>query len=101
LSGHLATWPPGQPQAQAQAKRLRTLRRVAMAVLAPAATAKLPADSSELAVAGCGAACPGFVLIPNPGPTVIGSGAEAIAARFDYRFAMAKTAFTLGQYKAF
>lgn len=31
----LATWPPGQPQAQA--KRLRTLRRVAVAVLALAA----------------------------------------------------------------
>ena len=30
-------WPPGQPQPQAQAKRLRTLRRVAVAVLALAA----------------------------------------------------------------
>ena len=41
------------------------------------------------------------MLIPNPGPTVIGTGAEAITARFNYRFAMAKTEVTLGQYKAF
>ena len=73
----------------------------AIAAPAPSAMATPPADGTELTVAGCGAACPSFVLIPNPGATVIGSGAEAITARFNYRFAMAKTEVTLGQYKAF
>ena len=68
---------------------------------APSTTPTLPADGSTLTVAGCGAACPSFVLIPNPGPTVLGTGAEAITARFNYRFAMAKTEVTLGQYRAF
>ena len=68
---------------------------------APAATAPLPADGSTLTVAGCGAACPSFALIPNPGATVLGSGDEAITARFNFRFATARTEVTLGQYKAF
>ena len=73
----------------------------AIAAPAPSARATPLADGTELAVAGCGAACPSFVLIPNPGATVIGSGAEAITARFNYRFAMGKTEVTLGQYKVF
>ena len=77
--------------------------RAALAVAAPApsAAATLPTDGTELVVAGCGAACPSFVLIPNPGAAVLGTGAEAITARFNYRFAMGKTELTLGQYKAF
>ena len=73
----------------------------AVAAPAPAAAATLPTDGTELVVASCGAACPSFVLIPNPGATVLGTGAEAITARFNYRFAMAKTEVTLGQYWAF
>ncbi len=92
LSGQLA-------QAQAAARPAP----VQGPVYAPAkadATAML-ADRSELSVPGCGAACPSFIVIPNPGRVLLGSGDEEIVADFRHRFAIGKTEVTVGQWKAF
>lgn len=61
----------------------------------------VPPPGTELTVPGAGDACPNFIVIPYTGPQTLGSGDEAITARFDYRFAMAKTQVTVGQWKVF
>ena len=85
--------PPSQPTAPPPGP--------ATASATPPPVAALPANGTELAVPNCGAACPTFIVIPYTGPQTLGSGDEAITARFEYRFAMAKTEVTLGQWKAF
>ncbi|MEK8026774.1 formylglycine-generating enzyme family protein [Pseudaquabacterium rugosum] len=64
-------------------------------------TAPLPPDLSDITVPGCGAACPTFVLIPNPGPVTLGTGSDALRIDFKHRYAMASTETTVGQWKAF
>ena len=85
--------PPPQPTASPPAPTTATAN--------PPPVAALPANGTELTVPNCGAACPSFIVIPYTGPQTLGTGDEAITARFDYRFAMAKTEVTLGQWKAF
>ena len=74
-------------------------------VTPPVAAAGVPPDLTELTVPNCGAACPSFVLIPNPGKVTLGNGTEAnneaITADMRHRYAMGKTEVTLGQWKAF
>ena len=77
----------------------------ANAAAAPPPPAGTPADLTELSVPNCGAACPSFILIPNPGRVTLGNGVEAnneaITADMRHRYAMGKTEVTLGQWKAF
>ncbi len=74
-------------------------------VTPPVAAAGVPPDLTELTVPNCGAACPSFILIPNPGKVTLGNGTEAnneaITADMRHRYAMGKTEVTLGQWKAF
>ncbi len=76
---------------------------VTVHVQSPAAGA--PADLTELSVPNCGAACPSFIVIPNPGKVTLGNGAvannEAITVDIRHRYAMGKTEVTVGQWKAF
>lgn len=77
----------------------------ANAAAAPPPPAGLPADLTELSVPNCAAACPSFIVIPNPGKVTLGNGVEAnneaITADIRHRYAMGKTEVTVGQWKAF
>ena len=66
---------------------------------------RVPADLTELIVPNGGAACPSFILIPNAGKVTLGNGKEryneAMTTDIRHRYAMGKTAVTVGQWKAF